>query len=91
MDKAPLELHLRNRGFNTISSCHHEPEPYIQIDCQPEDLRMLWTVLTEMKLSSRWHLTYYFDGQTGFRHAGIQFARATSGEDNLVQKVEAES
>ena len=39
---------LRNKGFNTIGSCGHLPEPYINIDrFDEENLESLYNLLVE--------------------------------------------
>lgn len=55
-----LVRYLRNQGINTTCSCHHDW--YIQVDCEPEDLRHIWSLLAEYGLrQSEWRLVYRWE------------------------------
>jgi len=62
-----LIFYLRNRGINTTCSCHHEW--YIQVDCQAEDLRMMWSYLSEYGLRpEEFRFAYHWDHVHRYLH-----------------------
>jgi len=70
--------HLRNEGFNTICSCEHEM--LVQIACDAEDLRRLWTAMCEfMGNSNDWSIAFHW--QDWHRFAEVRF-RMPDGKPN---------